>query len=83
MVAAALGSESGERSLVNEADPSQSAIGDPLAHRAVSVAVVPVHELVDGPVDVVKIDVEGAEIDVMWGIEKLSKGLRPRSCSAS
>lgn len=73
VVAAALGATSGEQSLIlNEADPSQSALGAPTADEtAILVPVVPGHELVDGSVDVVKIDVEGREIDVLRGLELL------------
>jgi hypothetical protein len=36
-----------------------------------SVPVVPLDELVDGAVDVVKIDVEGAELEVLEGMTRL------------
>jgi FkbM family methyltransferase len=40
------------------------------------VPVVPLDELVDGAVDVVKIDVEGAELDVLEGMSRLLRAPR-------
>jgi FkbM family methyltransferase len=39
--------------------------------RTVEVAVTPLDEIVEGPVDAVKIDVEGAEIDVLQGMSRI------------
>jgi FkbM family methyltransferase len=49
----------------------------PHAGPAVPVSTVPLDELVDGPVDLVKIDVEGAELDVLAGMGRLLKMAHP------
>jgi FkbM family methyltransferase len=58
----------GARSAVNSlfADSCYASVTDVL-----QVAVLPLDELVEGPVDVVKIDVEGAELDVLEGMPRL------------
>lgn len=73
VVAAALGSAPGTAELVlNESDPSQSALGEAgVSHDSVMVRVMTGDELLRTAVDVVKIDVEGREIDVLKGLEGL------------
>jgi FkbM family methyltransferase len=50
--------------------------GHPLGREVetVPVAVRPLDEIVDGPVDVVKIDVEGNELDVLRGMPRIIDG---------
>jgi FkbM family methyltransferase len=58
----------GARSAVNSlfAESCYASVTDVL-----QVAVLPLDELVDGAADVVKIDVEGAELDVLEGMTRL------------
>jgi FkbM family methyltransferase len=58
----------GARSAVNSlfAESCYASVTDVL-----QVAVLPLDDLVEGPIDVVKIDVEGAEIDVLEGMARL------------
>ena len=58
----------GQRSAVNSLFPASC-----YAHvtDVLPVTVVPLDELVDGAVDVVKIDVEGAELDVLEGMSRI------------
>jgi FkbM family methyltransferase len=63
----------GEKSAVNSLFPESC-----YAHvtDVLPVTVVPLDELVDGAVDVVKIDVEGAELDVLEGMSRILQARR-------
>jgi FkbM family methyltransferase len=66
----ALGEQAGTARLYLSGDTS-SLFGDHEAVAAVDVDVVRADDAVDGPVDVVKLDVEGAEVAALRGMEGL------------
>jgi FkbM family methyltransferase len=78
----AAGRESGTRELfVRGAVSAVNSLFPQSCYAAVTdvlrVAVTPLDELVDGVVDVVKIDVEGAELEVLEGMPRLLRESRP------